>query len=256
MLSPLVQKPAPIFLAREKPPDRPGAIVLKRSAVASFALKTLIQYVLLSSTFAAGEMSHTCRFTRGPLQGQTHTLANRIATAVGSACSDGLTSSGITVPELQLGSDQTSRTCRFTRGPLRGQTHTLTNQNPTPVGSTCSDGLTSSGISVSDPDTPETSQPTSHTCKFNLGPLQGQTQTLPNRGATRVGFTCSDGLTSSGVAVPDPDSQVSERTSHTCRFTRGPLRGQTQTLPYRSPTKVGSSCSDGLSTGVEVADPN
>ena len=224
-------------------------------AVRLALMNGLILCALLSSAFTADQASHTCKFTRGPLQGQTHTLANRTATAVGSACSDGLTSSGITVPEIPSGTEQTSRTCRFTRGPLRGQTHTLTNQNPTPVGSTCSDGLISSGIAVSDPDTPESSQPTSHTCKFNLGPLQGQTQTLPNRGATRVGFTCSDGLTSSGVAVPDPDSQAPERTSHTCRFTRGPLRGQTQTLPYRSPTKVGSSCSDGFSTGIAVADP-
>jgi hypothetical protein len=230
----------------------------KFAAALSFALLNgLIFYALLSSAGAADQTSHTCKFTRGPLQGQTHTLANRNPTVVGSSCSDGLTSSGITVPEIPAGTERTSRTCRFTRGPLRGQTHTLTNQNPTPVGSTCSDGLTSSGISVSDPDTPEALEPTSHTCKFNLGPLQGQTQTLPNRGATRVGVTCSDGLTSSGVAVPDPESQpVPERTSHTCRFTRGPLRGQTQTLPYRSPAKVGSSCSDGLSTGISVADPN
>jgi hypothetical protein len=82
--------------------------------------------------------------------------------------------------------DQMSHTCRFARGPLQGQTHTLLNRSATAVGSTCSDGLTSSGIGVPDPDTPETSQPMSHTCKFNVGPLQGQTHTLPNRSATRV----------------------------------------------------------------------
>ena len=153
---------------------------------------------------------------------------------------------------------QMSHTCRFTRGPLRGQTHTLPNRSATAVGSTCSDGLTSSGISVPDPDIPETSQPMSHTCKFNLGPLQGQTHTLPNLGATRVGSTCSDGLTSSGVAVRDPDDATpSERNSHTCRFTRGPLRGQTQTLRNQMPSKVGSTCSDGLtSSGVAVPDPS
>ena len=222
-------------------------------------MKGLIPGVLLlSATFATGQMSHTCRFTRGPLQGQTHTLPNRSATAVGSTCSDGLTSSGIAVPDPSPAPEQTSHTCKFTRGPLQGQTHTLSNRDATPVGSSCSDGLTSSGIAVPDPDTPETSQPMSHTCKFNLGPLQGQTHTLPNRGATRVGSTCSDGLTSSGVAVPDPDDETSsERTSHTCRFTRGPLRGQTQRLRNQSPTKVGSTCSDGLtSSGVAVADPS
>ena len=154
--------------------------------------------------------------------------------------------------------DQMSHTCRFTRGPLQGQTHTLPNRSATAVGSTCSDGLTSSGIAVPDPDTPETSQPMSRTCKFNVGPLQGQTHTLPNRSATRVGSTCSDGLTSSGVAVPDPDVRTSSgRTSHSCRFTRGPLRGRTQMLPNQSPTKIGSTCSDGLtSSGVAVADPS
>jgi hypothetical protein len=163
--------------------------------------------VLLSATFATDQMSHTCRFTRGPLQGQTHTLPNRIATAVGS---------------------------------------------------TCSDGLTSSGIAVRDPETPETAQPMSQTCKFNVGPLQGQTHTLPYRSATRVGSSCSDGLTSSGVAVRDPDGETTlGRTSHSCRFTRGPLRGRTQMFPNQSPTKIGSTCSDGLtSSGVAVADPS
>ncbi len=155
-------------------------------------------------------------------------------------------------------SDRMSNTCRFTRGPLQGQTHTLPDRSATAVGATCSDGLTSSGIAVPDPDTPETSLPMSHTCRFNVGPLQGQTQTLSNRGAVRVGSTCSDGLTSSGVAVPDPDGRISsERISRSCRFTRGPLRGQTKTFPNQSPTKTGSTCSDGLtSSGVAVADPS
>ncbi len=154
--------------------------------------------------------------------------------------------------------DRMSHTCRFRRGPLQGQTHTLPNLSATAVGSTCSDGLTSSGIAVTDPDTPETAQPMSHTCKFNVGALQGQTHTLPNRSAIRVGSSCSDGLTSTGVAVLDPDGDTSlERTSHSCRFTRGPLRGRTQMFPNQSPTQIGSTCSDGLtSSGVAVADPS
>jgi hypothetical protein len=157
---------------------------------------------------------------------------------------------------VAFATDQMSHTCKFRRGPLQGQTHTLTNLGATAVGSTCSDGLTSSGIAVPDPDTPETAQPVSHTCKFNVGPFQGQTHTLPNRSATRVGSSCSDGLTSSGVAVPDPHSEISSgHTSHSCRFTRGPLRGRTQMLPNQSPTNIGSTCSDGLtSSGVAVAD--
>jgi hypothetical protein len=153
--------------------------------------------------------------------------------------------------------DQMSHTCRFRRGTLQGQTHTFPNLSATAVGSTCSDGLTSSGIAVPDPDIPETARPMSNTCKFNVGPLQGQTHTLPNRSATRVGSSCSDGLTSTGVAVPDPDCETSSgRTSHSCRFTRGPLRGRTQMLPNQSPTKIGSTCSDGLtSSGMAVADP-
>ncbi len=165
-------------------------------------------------------------------------------------------------------SNQMSHTCKFRRGPLQGQTHTFPNLNATVVGSSCSDGLTSTGIAVPDPDTPETAQPMSHTCKFNVGPLQGQTHTLLDRSATRVGSSCSDGLTSSGVAVRDPDDETSlghtslgrtslERTSHSCRFTLGPLRGRTQKLPNHSPIKIGSTCSDGLtSSGVAVVDPN
>ena len=168
----------------------------------------------------------------------------------------------LTLPVLLLSAvfatDQMSHTCRFRRGPLQGQTHTLPNVSATAVGSTCSDGLTSSGITVPDPDTPETAQPMSHTCKFKVGPLQGQTHTLPYRSATRVGSSCSDGLTSSGVAVRDPDGETSSgRASHSCRFTRGPLRGRTQMFPNQSPTKIGSTCSDGLtSSGVAVADPS
>lgn len=214
--------------------------------------------LLLSASFAAGQMSHTCKFTRGPLQGQTHTLPNRIATQVGSTCSDGLTSSGITVREVPATSEITSHTCKFRRGPLQGQTHTLRNREATPVGSTCSDGLTSSGVAVPDPDTPEKSEPLSHTCRFTRGPLQGQIQTFPNLTPTAVGSTCSDGLTSSGIAVPEPDTvERPERTSHTCRFTRGPLRGQTQTVSNRNATKIGSACSDGFtSSGVAVPDPS
>jgi hypothetical protein len=167
-----------------------------------FAVAGLV--FLMSGSFATGQMSHTCKFTRGPLQGQTHSLPNRLATTVGSTCSDGLTSSGFTVPDRSADSEPLSHTCKFTRGPLQGQTHTLPDRSATPVGSSCSDGLTSSGIAVPDPNAPETSRPMSHTCKFTRGPLQGQTHTLPNRSATRVGSTCSDGLTSSGVAVADP----------------------------------------------------
>ena len=87
-------------------------------------------------------------------------------------------------------SDQISHFCKFSRGPLQGQTHTLSNRLATAVGSTCSDGLTSSGIAVPDPLIPETAQPVSHTCRFNRGPLQGQIHTLPNLSAARVGSGC------------------------------------------------------------------
>ena len=128
--------------------SRPAAIV---SLVLRKGL--LPSVLLLSATFATGQMSHTCRFTRGPLQGQTHTLPNRSATVLGSICSDGLTSSGVAVPDPddEAASERTSHTCRFTRGPLRGQIQTLRNQPPTKVGSTCTDGLTSSGLAVPDP---------------------------------------------------------------------------------------------------------
>jgi hypothetical protein len=167
----------------------------------------LCLFLITGAAFAADQVSHTCKFTRGPLQGQIHTLPNRPAAVVGSTCSDGLTSSGLAVPDPDAGSssDHMSHTCRFNRGPLQGQTQTLPNRDATPVGSSCSDGLTSTGITVADPG-PEgaASERTSHTCKFNRGPLQGQTQTLPNRAATKVGSSCSDSLTSTGITVLDP----------------------------------------------------
>jgi hypothetical protein len=174
-------------------------------------MKTLFFFLLLltCTAFATDQTSHTCKFTRGPMQGQTHTLPNRSAWLVGSNCSDGLTSSGIAVLDPSnsaISSEQVSHTCKFNRGPLQGQTQTLPNRDATPVGSTCSDGLTSTGIAVSDPspDSAKFSERMSHTCKFNRGPLQGQIQTLPNRNPTKVGSSCSDGLTSTGIAVPDP----------------------------------------------------
>lgn len=164
----------------------------------------ILAVLLLGAGQAVGQASHTCKFTRGPLQGQTHTLPNRSSTDIGSTCTDGLTSSGITVPDGSADVAQSSHTCKFNRGPLQGQTHTLSSRDAVAVGSSCSDGLTSTGVAVPDPNIPETSGRQSHTCKFNRGPLQGQTQTLPNRNATKVGSSCSDGLTSTGIAVPDP----------------------------------------------------
>ena len=166
----------------------------------------LFPLLLICASLATAQTSHTCKFTRGPLQGQTQTLPTRNATALGTTCSDGLTSSGITVadPDNPAASERMSHTCRFNRGPLQGQTQTLSNRSATRVGSSCSDGLTSSGITVADPQGASTSERVSHTCKFSRGPLQGQTQTLPNRNATKVGSSCSDGLTSSGITVPDP----------------------------------------------------
>lgn len=166
-------------------------------------MRILILCLLLSEAALAGDqMTHTCKFNRGPLQGQTHTLPNREAVSVGTSCSDGLTSSGVAVPDPASSGERMSHTCKFNRGPLQGQTHTLPNRDAVAVGSTCTDGLTSSGIAV--PDPASNTDRTSHTCKFNHGPLQGQTHSFPNRDAVPVGSRCSDGLTSSGVAVPDP----------------------------------------------------
>ena len=127
----------------------------RSTVIVSFALmkRLILCVLLLSATFVTGQMSHTCRFTRGPLQAQTHTLPNGSATKVGSTCSDGLTSIGLAVPDPdgETSSERTSHTCRFTRGPLRGRTQKLPNQSPTKVGLTCSDGLTSSGVTVVDP---------------------------------------------------------------------------------------------------------
>lgn len=83
-----------------------------------------------------------------------------------------------------------------------------------------------------------------HTCQFNKGPRAGQTIAYLTAQPILVGAPCSDGVASTGVAVPDnPNPQL----THTCKFDQGPRAGQTQVNSQSIP--VGASCWDGVSSG-------
>jgi hypothetical protein len=94
-----------------------------------------------------------------------------------------------------------SRTCFFTYGPYQGRQSFFPNSNPAPVGATCSDGMTSTGYAVPDGFPPDTLW--SKTCSFTNGPLTGQRLFFPTGYPARLGAACSDGMASSGTAVPD-----------------------------------------------------
>lgn len=118
-------------------------------------------------------------------------------------------------------------------------------------------------------------------CKFNSGPLAGQTRNYaPNSEA--VGLPCMDYATgSTGIAVAPPNDSGSGGSgsggsgsggsgsggsgsggsgsegsgSHSgsgmttvCHFTSGPRAGQDQDYAPRPPIPVGSSCWDGISS--------
>ena len=97
---------------------------------------------------------------------------------------------------------------------------------------------------------PVCAQQLTHTCKLNKGPRAGLTLTYPAAQPIPVGAPCQDGVTSTGVAVPDnPHPQL----THSCKFDLGPRAGQTQVYSVTMP--VGITCWDGVAShGFTVAD--
>lgn len=88
---------------------------------------------------AGQERSNTCKFNRGPRQGEYQYYPGRDPLPVGSDCQDGQGSYGVVVP------DELSHTCRFTGGQRKGEMQSYPNLDPLPVGSPCHDGQGSSG---------------------------------------------------------------------------------------------------------------
>ncbi len=95
---------------------------------------------------------------------------------------------------------QLTHTCKFDKGPRAGLTLAYPTAQPIPVGSSCQDGVASTGVAVPDNPNPQLT----HTCKFDQGPRAGQTQVYPQ--SVPVGTSCWDGLSSSGVTIADSTS--------------------------------------------------
>ena len=102
--------------------------------------------------------------------------------------------------QAQGATQQLTRTCQFNRGPRTGKSITFLAAAPVPVGSSCTDGVSSTGSAVADNPHPQLT----HACQFDQGPRSGQTQTYPQ--VIQVGASCWDGVSSAGVSVPDGSS--------------------------------------------------
>jgi hypothetical protein len=265
---------------------------LKSLVIAAVALVLALHqppYIAEAQSSPPG-MSLSCQFTSGPRAGQTQNFTGvpgAMPTPIGSPCTDGQGSFGVAVSDTPSASTPTTRgtppgtslTCQFTSGPRTGQTQNFSGvpgATPAPIGSPCTDGQGSFGVTIG--PSPTTSGPApggpagmSTTCRFTNGPRLGQTQNFagfPGITPIPLGSPCTDGAGSTGFAVADttPSSGPSATNplpttvslppgmSLTCRFTNGPRAGQEQTFPAApgvTPIPIGSPCSDGLgSSGI------
>lgn len=177
-------------------------------------------------------------------------------------------------------------TCRFSSGPRAGQIKDFTrvpSAIPMQVGSSCTDGGSSSGIAIAQLTTaPKTrvnvsdaaARPAQLTlmCRFSSGPRAGQTQALaevPGATPLYVGGVCSDGASSTGTAIAlttasgvtnswsgatGSDLKIARReTSTICQFMSGPKAHGWHDYAPLQPLAIGSSCQDGLgSVGIVV----
>jgi hypothetical protein len=99
----------------------------------------------LGSTCTAGQCTTTatlaCKFTSGPLSGQTLVPTTQANATAGSSCADHFGSTGTLVAQTFA--------CKFTNGPLSGKTEVPVDISLTgPVGATCNDGFGSTGTQV------------------------------------------------------------------------------------------------------------
>jgi hypothetical protein len=96
------------------------------------------------STCTAGRCTTAtlaCKFTSGPLSGQTLLPTTQPDATAGSSCADHFGSTGTLVAQTFA--------CKFTNGPLSGQTVVPVDISLTgPAGATCNDGFGSTGTQV------------------------------------------------------------------------------------------------------------
>jgi hypothetical protein len=176
----------------------------------------------------AGGMSTLCKFTSGPRAGQVHDYAPMAPIPVGSPCQDGVQSTGVVIAHdadsggsnsghSHASSNGMTLTCKFTQGPLAGQTRDYSGvpgARPAPIGSPCTDGRTSNGIAVSPSDAsdnasdePESSPDNSDgssvstICQFTYGPKKGGWHDYAPMHPKPVGSSCQDGGPSAGTVV-------------------------------------------------------
>jgi hypothetical protein len=170
--------------------------------------------LLLSAASLSAEMTNTCKFTRGPRTGETQRYPQHDPIAVGSPCHDGRGSSGVAISEKDRDNDdetELTNTCKFTRGPRKGERQRYPDHDPIPVGSPCHDGRENSGIAVSEKEEDDSGDDDSestemtNTCRFTRGPRKGETQRYPHLDAIPVGSPCHDGRGSGGVAISEKD---------------------------------------------------
>jgi len=126
-----------------------------------------------------GLSSRTCQFTKGPRTGRTQFFPQAQPIPLGSSCNDGLTSSGISVPD------------KASDGGARPFTSSVQGGGAT--------SLRKTGASISS-KRPAT---TSRTCQFEWGPRAGQRQFFPQAQSIPLGSQCTDGLGSTGLSIPD-----------------------------------------------------
>ena len=173
-------------------------------------------------------------------------------------CADRMSSSGAQMQmSTSINSGSTTTTCRFNFGPLTGQVIDYHGRaTPIPVGSPCTDGISSSGVAVPPSATVATSSfGLTKLCHFQTGAKAGQTidyTSAPGIIAVGIGTSCTDGTGSFGVAVASSSptatfsaAPVTTGMSAKCQFTIGPRSGQMQDFSPRPPIPVGTPCNDG-----------
>jgi len=126
------------------------------------------------------------------------------------------------------------------------------------VGSPCNDGAGSFGYAIA----PTTNNPSnqqngqlSTICLFNDGPLRGSIFDYNPRPPLGIGTTCNDGNGSKGTIISASDEPIKNRTeqmSTFCRFETGQLAGQIVNYSPRPPLRVGSECTDGISSNGHI----
>ncbi len=102
--------------------------------------------LLVPSIAQAQQLTHTCKFDKGPRAGLTLAYPTVQSIPVGAACQDGVASTGVAVPDNP--NPQLTHTCKFDQGPRTGQTQVYPQSMP--VGASCWDGVSSAGVTIAD----------------------------------------------------------------------------------------------------------